>query len=177
MPHSIDPLERFSLRPFQECSNTYITNHICENSHVLVFNEADTSTPTHKLMLSVKSPSSRRMSRNSIGWVWKGDPNRGAKLTWSNPLTEKHLLEIADQVSTVWVYGQDSVLCGPNVVDFVQETCGDKVGIVGIPGAQHHVFLDQPIGLISALMGIFSQWHLEAPSNGVGQSYVLEASL
>jgi hypothetical protein len=34
------------------------------------------------------------------------------------------------------------------------------VGVLSIPGASHHVWLDQPLGFVTALRGVFAAWGL-----------------
>lgn len=59
-----------------------------------------------------------------------------------------------------WVYGENSTLCDAKVVRFVRKSLGKEIGIVGMPGAAHHLWLDQPLGFVSTLRGIFAGWQL-----------------
>jgi len=41
------------------------------------------------------------------------------------------------------------------------------LGMVGVPAAAHHVWLDQPIAFVAALRGIFAGWGIFAKPSHV----------
>jgi pimeloyl-ACP methyl ester carboxylesterase len=137
-PPSVTPLERFKLRPFQQCENTYILKFIAESSAMSVGTDGS--------------------------WVWKGDPNREAKFDWGAmaSMTDDSMKELSQVLSgrLIFMYGEDSALCDANVAAFVREHLSKEVGVLSIPGASHHVWLDQPLGFVTALRGVFAAWGL-----------------
>ena len=56
------------------------------------------------------------------------------------------------------VYGQDSVLFDDDSAVYLRECGARDVPIIGIPGARHHLMLDEPIAFVSVLRGILAQW-------------------
>jgi hypothetical protein len=40
----------------------------------------------------------------------------------------------------------------------------ESVPFVGIPDAQHHVFLDQPLAFVSALRTLLAEWRHSKPN-------------
>ena len=57
------------------------------------------------------------------------------------------------------VYGQDSKLFDDDSADYLRECGATDLPIIGIPGARHHLMLDEPIALVSTLRSIVAQWH------------------
>jgi pimeloyl-ACP methyl ester carboxylesterase len=132
-PPTITPLERYVLRPFQKCENTFIVRNIADSSI-------------------------RRYEDGS--WTWLGDPNRENKMDWKiRAMTDVSVRKIAERMPVAYMYGEMSVLCDNSVTSFVRESLGNDIGIIKIPQAQHHVWLDQPLAFISALQGIFGGWN------------------
>ncbi|KAH9257983.1 hypothetical protein BASA81_003546 [Batrachochytrium salamandrivorans] len=141
-PTTITPLSRFKLRPLQPCENEYILNFLAESNTRLVAEETC--------------------------WEWKGDFNRDAKVDWSSfpVLTNEHVSQIARAgVQVCWVYGQDSLLCDSKVAAFVRRELGNEIGIVGMPCAAHHLWLDQPLAFVGVLQGLFAGWALSHESS------------
>lgn len=136
-PATTSPLSRFKLRPPQPCDNDYILRFLAESNTRAVAGEA------------------------GGGWEWKGDFNREAKADWSSfpVLTNEHVSQIARAgVAVCWVYGHDSLLCDSKVASFVRRALGGEIGIVGMPCAAHHLWLDQPLAFVGVLHGVFAGW-------------------
>ncbi|MEE4277337.1 MAG: alpha/beta hydrolase [Halieaceae bacterium] len=60
------------------------------------------------------------------------------------------------------VYGEDSVLFDDDSADYVRECvreCGTaSIPMIGIPGARHHLMVDEPIAFASVLRTLLAQW-------------------
>jgi pimeloyl-ACP methyl ester carboxylesterase len=134
-PVHVTPYSRYVLRPYQTCKNSFLIEHIAESSI-------------------------QRFPEDGSSWQWLGDCNRDAKLDWNFlQLTDVSVRKIADYMPVSFVYGEHSIICDESVVNHVRETLGNSIGIVMIPDAQHHVWLDQPIPFIGAILGIVGGWN------------------
>ena len=56
------------------------------------------------------------------------------------------------------MYGENSYLFSQDIADFMFEVLDESVPFVGIPEAQHHVFLDQPLAFVETLKQILAGW-------------------
>ena len=59
------------------------------------------------------------------------------------------------------VYGQDSVLFDDDSADYVRECGATDVPMIGIPGARHHLMLDEPMAFVSVLRAVLAQWAVQ----------------
>lgn len=57
------------------------------------------------------------------------------------------------------VYGQNSQLFDDDSAAYIHECGATDVPIIGIPGARHHLMLDEPIAFVSVLRTILAQWN------------------
>ncbi len=57
-----------------------------------------------------------------------------------------------------FIYGEDSKLVRPNTVSFIKDLLGPAAPVVGIPKAQHHLLLDQPLAFVSTIRAILAGW-------------------
>lgn len=81
------------------------------------------------------------------GWTWCFDPNLRAKLDHGQAAD---LLEKVERPIAV-LYGERSALVGKDMIDEMEARLQNCPIVAGIPDAAHHVMVDQPIALISAL--------------------------
>jgi pimeloyl-ACP methyl ester carboxylesterase len=100
------------------------------------------------------------------GWSWKFDPSvfrRGDGM-------EKRWQDVGRQVALaplrkVIVYGRDSMLFPPDSVDYMNELSTelntDRIPMIGIPEARHHLMLDQPIAFANVLESVLKLWTIE----------------
>lgn len=93
------------------------------------------------------------------GWRWKFDTSvfqsefgRKERL-----LQQGHVIAAAPGRKAI-VYGQDSALFDDDSADYIRECGGEDIPMVGIPGARHHLMLDEPIAFVSVLRSILAQW-------------------
>ncbi|GJL97837.1 MAG: alpha/beta hydrolase [Hyphobacterium sp.] len=118
-------IARFRLLPPQSCDNVYIIDHIARNSLKAV----------------------------DGGWSWKFDPNLWAKLEYQRR-EPTHLRDSAE-CPLAFFRGSDSSLVTDEVWSFMRDTFGPDTPLISIPDAQHHLILDQPIAVASALATVF----------------------
>ena len=119
-------LERFRLLPEQPCENAFLLDHIARKSL------KQTTRPD-----------------GSSGWTWKFDPHLWEKLEYSR----KPPAELVESLKTriALFRGGDSILVNDEIWAFMRETFGPDTSMISIPNAQHHLILDQPIAVASAL--------------------------
>ena len=58
------------------------------------------------------------------------------------------------------MFGLDSKDYEPGQIDFLRQLAPDKP-VFTIPGAQHHIMLDQPHAFAAAVGAVMAQWHAE----------------
>ncbi|MEM8942490.1 MAG: alpha/beta hydrolase, partial [Pseudomonadota bacterium] len=59
------------------------------------------------------------------------------------------------------IYGQDSVLFDDDSAVYMRECGANDVPIIAIPGARHHLMLDEPIAFASVLRAVLGQWSVQ----------------
>ena len=96
------------------------------------------------------------------GWTWKFDTS---VFESDFGVTERMLRQGETIAATpgrkAIVHGQDSVLFDEDSADYVRECGASDVPIIGIPGARHHLMLDEPIAFVSVLRTILAQWRAQ----------------
>ncbi|HSW23622.1 MAG TPA: alpha/beta hydrolase, partial [Burkholderiaceae bacterium] len=55
-------------------------------------------------------------------------------------------------------WGRESALVTPAVAAYACELAGAHAPRIEIPGARHHVMVDQPLALVSALRTLLQTW-------------------
>ena len=94
------------------------------------------------------------------GWTWKFDDQMFNKFEFGDNMHEE-LAQLKCRVAVM--YGENSYLFSQDIADFMFEVLDESVPFVGIPEAQHHVFLDQPMAFISALRTMLAEWRHSKP--------------
>ena len=123
-------LARFRFAPEQPCENLYIADHIARTSLKPV--QAEDGSPA---------------------WTWRFDPQVAPVGPGDAALA---LREAGCQVAIGW--GSESALVTPEVAAYVCELAGPQAPRIEIPAARHHVMVDQPLALVSALRALLQQW-------------------
>ncbi len=120
-PDKAGAIQRFRLQPPQSCDNEYILRHIAQNSVMPV---------------------------EGGGWSWKYDDDLPSAIqeTERNPEDYRGI-----GVPLGLIYGNDSELFSQRTLAYMRELVPQEFPAVGLEGAQHHVFLDQPLAFIDAL--------------------------
>ena len=124
-----DALARFRFAPEQPCENLYIADHIARTS-------------LKQVPLD-----------DGHAWTWRFDP-RVAAMHPGDPA--RSLLAAQCPVAMAW--GADSALVTSEAVAHGAALAGPGVPLIEIPAARHHVMVDQPLALVSALRGLLSTW-------------------
>ncbi len=96
------------------------------------------------------------------GWTWKFDTS----VFESDFGVSERMLKQGEMIAATpgrkaIVYGQDSVLFDDDSADYVRECGAAGVPIIGIPGARHHLMLDEPIAFVSVLRTVLAQWGVQ----------------
>jgi pimeloyl-ACP methyl ester carboxylesterase len=94
------------------------------------------------------------------GWTWKFDDTMFSKFDFGAAMHED-LARLRCRVGVI--YGEDSYLFSQEIADFMFRTLDESVPFVGIPEAQHHLFLDQPLAFVSALRTLLAEWRHSRP--------------
>jgi pimeloyl-ACP methyl ester carboxylesterase len=120
-------LARFRLQPPQPCENEYILQYIARHSLMPV---------------------------DGGGWAWKFDDDLPNTLTnVSREPDDYRWLTLPFGL----IYGADSALFSARTLDYLRELIPREFPAVAIDGAQHHVFLDQPMAFVDVLRSMLSE--------------------
>lgn len=94
------------------------------------------------------------------GWIWKFDDSLMEKFEFGNE-SHKDLANLRCRVGVI--YGEDSYLFTQDLADYMFEVLDKSVPFTGIPEAQHHLFLDQPLAFVSSLRTLLAEWRHSRP--------------
>jgi pimeloyl-ACP methyl ester carboxylesterase len=122
---------RFRYDPPQPTENDYITDHLARTS----------------LGLTAAGP-------EADGWSWRFDPDLMAKL---QALPSRDLLAPA-QCRIALVIGGRSKMMTPARLALIRQLTPRDAPWIAIPDAGHHVMVDQPLALVSALRTLLECW-------------------
>ncbi len=130
-------LARFRLMPPQSCDNLYLVDWVGRNS---------------------LKPVSR--GDGQIGFTWKFDP-----AIWQDFSIGDTSARLKAAKCRIAIFrGENSVLLPPEIGEYMFNLLGRAAPIVEIPGAQHHVMLDQPLALVAALRALLADWNHSVPT-------------
>ena len=129
-PHKVhtryaDIRERFRLAPDQPCANPYLMDYMAQHS--------------------IKSVEG--------GYAWKFDPKimspeDDRSPDWWQAIAPTFAnLDLPKAV----IYGQHSEMMSPKVRQFLTDTGNGRIPQIEIPGAYHHIMMDQPIAFAAAI--------------------------
>ena len=54
--------------------------------------------------------------------------------------------------------GEESAVVAPDTAAYMSELLGPGAPVVSIPGARHHLLLDQPLAFVAALRTLLLDW-------------------
>jgi pimeloyl-ACP methyl ester carboxylesterase len=102
------------------------------------------------------------IARNSVreengGWCWKFDVAARGAAHFDEPLAE-YLRNLSCRKALI--YGAESAMVTPDAAAYMKTLFGPTDPVVCMPGAHHHLMLEQPLGLVAVLRSIFSGWGL-----------------
>ena len=137
---SIDEAKsRFRLVPSQGNSLEYIMDYIAEKS----------------------------LRKTDKGWTWKFDPSY-MKIFNTDGFRERQAIlsdKLAGLKCRVAVFrGEKSMLFSESASKYMRELTNKKTPIIAIPEAHHHIMVDQPLALISALRALVTDWDHSNPA-------------
>lgn len=87
------------------------------------------------------------------GWQWNFDPQR---VTMDATQTESLLGKL--DCPMAYIYGEQSSLLTRETLALSLAALPPGTPVIAIPDASHHIMLDQPLALVSALRGLLSCW-------------------
>lgn len=90
------------------------------------------------------------------GWTWKFDPNFAVRGGQVEPAT---LSRISCRVA---ILRAEFGLVTPDIGTFMYEQLGRNAPVIEIPAAHHHVMLDQPLSLVTAIRTLLADWRHSA---------------
>ncbi len=127
---------RFRLSPEQTCNHPFLFDYLAKHS----------------------------IKKIDAGWTWKFDP----KILIRRAEEQDWWADNADcftrlPASKGIIYGQKSLLFNEAITGYLREKSAAPFPVVAIPDAHHHVMLDQPIALATAIDAILSTWIADAP--------------
>ena len=130
---------RFRLVPSQGNSLEYIMDYIAEKS----------------------------LRKTDKGWTWKFDPSY-MKIFNTDGFRERQAIlsdKLARLKCRVAVFrGEKSMLFSESASKYMRELTNKKTPIIAIPEAHHHIMVDQPLALISALRALVTDWDHSNPA-------------
>jgi pimeloyl-ACP methyl ester carboxylesterase len=116
--------QRFRLVPEHTCAAPYVLDYIASNS----------------------------IKQVDGGWTWKFDANLVSPRLEPGTTYDSLLARI--QAPLTFVYGDLSIVATEAEADAIVKALPHGRGPIAIPESHHHVMLDQPLSLVSALKGI-----------------------
>ncbi|WP_373490318.1 alpha/beta fold hydrolase [Parasphingorhabdus sp.] len=93
------------------------------------------------------------------GWSWKFDPmvfhrNENDMVKWGQ--TAQRIVDLPHRLAIV--YGENSKLFDDDSAAYLRELGGSHIPMIAIPEAEHHLMLDQPLALVTALRAVLALW-------------------
>ncbi len=123
-----EALRHFHLVPAQTCANEFIVDFIARHSLRPVAGG---------------------------GWTWKFDP----KAFGDHPLEEPYRVYLrAAPCRRGLIYGERSAVVSRASAAYQSTLMGVGAPVTEVPGAQHHIMLDQPLALVAALRTMLGRW-------------------
>jgi pimeloyl-ACP methyl ester carboxylesterase len=124
-------MARFRLAPPQPVENPFLLEYIARHS----------------------------LERRGEDWTWKFDPRCYVADSHDDSFWIGQAKRFADlDARKAFVYGEDSLLFDADTESYLRELGADDIPIVAIPGARHHLMLDQPIAFASTLNALLESW-------------------
>ena len=98
------------------------------------------------------------IARNSVeyddGWVWKFDEEQGMRMKRTGDIAED-LKSVSCKIALI--YGEESASFSARSAEYMK-SLQPGLEVFPIAGAQHHVFLDQPMAFVDTLKSILAEW-------------------
>jgi len=123
-------LARFRLLPAQPCENLFVADFIARTSL------------------------KQTAGSGEEGWTWRFDPLLWQRYRMSNPVADVKNAKCPIAI----VRGGKSIVMTQESAAFMQEIAPAGTPLIEIPEAHHHIMLDQPLALVSALRALLAGW-------------------
>jgi len=104
----------------------------------------------------VAATSIREVEGRDHGWSWKFDP----RVFGRPPLTPKLLTRLDCRVA---LFCAEHGIVNPETSELMYDRLGRRAPLIQIPAAGHHVMLDYPIALVTALRTLLADWDHSTP--------------
>lgn len=88
------------------------------------------------------------------GWTWAFDPYLWARFE----VGDARALLAAPGCPVALIWGENSMLMPPDRVAAMRAALPAGSPAIGVPASEHHVMIDQPLALVTALRGLFANW-------------------
>ena len=112
----------------------------------------------------------KSIKKNKGGWTWKFDPNY-MKIFNSESFLERQAVyrnKLKGLKCRVAILrGEKSVIFPGSSAKYMHELMDKKSPIINVPEAHHHIMVDQPMALISALRSLIIDWYHSKPSKAL----------
>ena len=112
----------------------------------------------------------KSIKKNKGGWTWKFDPNY-MKIFNSESFLERQTVyrnKLKGLKCRVAILrGEKSVIFPGSSAKYMHELMDKKSPIINVPEAHHHIMVDQPMALISALRSLIIDWDHSKPSKAL----------
>ena len=93
------------------------------------------------------------------GWSWKFDPKVFARSENDQDKWMKAPQRIADLPHRLAIiYGENSRLFNADSAAYLRELGGENIPMIAVPGAEHHLMIDQPLAFAAALRSTLEHW-------------------
>ena len=93
------------------------------------------------------------------GWTWKFDTSVfDSDFSVRDRILHQAEAVVAAPGRKAYIYGQESLLFDDDSADYVREMGGTDIPFIGVPGARHHLMLDEPIAFVSTLRSVLALW-------------------
>ncbi len=132
-------LGRFRLAPSQRCENLYLLDFIARES-------------------LRSAPMDAAVPDGEQGWTWRFDPFIWSKMTWNARQRDQEAELAAAKCPIAFIYGERSMVMTAVTAAYTHEHAPPGTPIFAIPNAEHHLLLDQPLALVSALRALMEGW-------------------
>lgn len=130
-PTMEEPVSRFRFLPNQPAEHLYLVDYIAREG-------------------LRRAP----LEGGAEGWTWKFDPHKGKNF---DIRFERDLLRAA-RCPLAFIYGEKSFFARGDSLTHLREQARGRSPFVMIPGAYHHLMMDQPIAFIATLRTLLSCW-------------------
>ena len=130
-PNYAEAKSRFVLSPNQPCGEPYLFDYMAYHS----------------------------LKEVEGGWTWKFSTSVfDSDFSLRDRILRQAEAVVAAPGRKAYIYGQDSALFDDDSADYVRELGGTDIPFIGVPGARHHLMLDEPIAFVSALRSVLAVW-------------------